>query len=129
MIFRARNGPFSKFKVTISISNTSPDVPLLNFIPKGTVILIGGDFTLMHDETRDYITIKYNQGHLKDFAVEALFEMEGNSYALLAADDITMVMQVEGEEGDQYLVGISDPVESQSILDAYQIAVKEAPAE
>src|SRR3954454_24545327 len=109
MIFRARNGPFSKFKVTISISNTSPNVPLLNFIPKGTVILIGGDFTMMHDETRDYITIKDNQGHLKDFAVEALFEMEGNSYALLAADDITMVMQVEGEEGDQYLVGISDP--------------------
>jgi uncharacterized protein YrzB (UPF0473 family) len=84
---------------------------------------------MMHDETRDYITIKDNQGQLKDFAVEALFEMEGNSYALLAADDITMVMQVEGEEGDQYLVGISDPVESQSILDAYQIAVEEAPAE
>jgi uncharacterized protein YrzB (UPF0473 family) len=84
---------------------------------------------MMHDEPRDYITIKDDQGNLKDFAVEALFEMEGNSYALLAADDITMVMQVEGEEGDQYLVGISDPVESQSILDAYQIAVKEAPAE
>lgn len=129
MIFRARNGPFSKNMVTISVSNASPDVPLLNFIPKGTVILIGGDLTMMHDETRDYITIKDNQGQLKDFAVEALFEMEGNSYALLAADDITMVMQVEGEEGDQYLVGISDPVESQSILDAYQIAVKEAPAE
>jgi hypothetical protein len=40
-----------------------------------------------------------------------------------------MVMQVEGEEGDQYLVGITDPIESQSILDAYQIAVEEAPAE
>ncbi|MFJ5762270.1 DUF1292 domain-containing protein [Neobacillus sp. NPDC093182] len=84
---------------------------------------------MMHDEPRDYITIKDDDGNLKDFAVEALFEMEGKSYALLAAEDETMVMQVEGEEGDQYLVGISDPVESQSILDAYQIAVKEAPAE
>jgi uncharacterized protein YrzB (UPF0473 family) len=84
---------------------------------------------MMHDEHRDYITIKDEQGNLKDFAVEALFEMEGRSYALLAAEDETMVMQVEGEEGDQYLVGISDRVESQSILDAYQIAVEEAPAE
>jgi uncharacterized protein YrzB (UPF0473 family) len=84
---------------------------------------------MMHDEPRDYITIKDDDGNLKDFAVEALFEMEGKSYALLAAEDETMLMQVEGEEGDQYLVGISDPVESQSILDAYQVAVEEAPAE
>lgn len=84
---------------------------------------------MIHDEPRDYITIKDNDGNLKDFAVEALFEMEGKSYALLAAEDETMIMQVEGEEGDQYLVGISNPVESQSILDAYQIAVEEAPAE
>jgi uncharacterized protein YrzB (UPF0473 family) len=83
----------------------------------------------MHDEPRDYITIKDDDGNLKDFAVEALFEMEGRSYALLAAEDETMVMQVEGDEGDQYLIGISDPDESQSILDAYQIAVEEAPAE
>jgi uncharacterized protein YrzB (UPF0473 family) len=84
---------------------------------------------MMHDEPRDYITIKDEQGNLKDFAVEALFDMEGRSYALLAAEDETMVMQVVGDEGDQYLVGISDPVESQSILDAYQIAVEQAPAE
>jgi uncharacterized protein YrzB (UPF0473 family) len=83
----------------------------------------------MHDEPRDYITIKDDEGNLKDFAVEALFEMEGRSYALLAAEDETMVMEVEGEDGDQYVVGISDPTESQSILDAYQIAVEEAPAE
>ncbi|MDM5326600.1 DUF1292 domain-containing protein [Neobacillus sp. CF12] len=83
----------------------------------------------MHDEPRDYITIKDDEGNIKDFAVEALFEMEGRSYALLAAEDETIVMEVEGVEGDQYLVGISDPTESQSILDAYQIAVEEAPAE
>lgn len=84
---------------------------------------------MAHDEPRDYITIEDDQGNLKDFSVEALFEMKGRSYALLAAEDETMIMQIEGEEGDQYLVGISDPSESQSILDAYQIAVEEAPAE
>lgn len=84
---------------------------------------------MIYDEPRDYITIKDEDGNLKDFAVEALFEMEGKSYALLAAEDETMLMQIEGDEGDQYLVGISNPVESQSILDAYQVAVEEAPAE
>lgn len=84
---------------------------------------------MRHDEPRDYITIQDDDGNLKEFAVEALFEMEGKSYALLAAEDETMLMQVEGEEGDQYLDGISNPVESQSILDAYQVAVEEAPAE
>ncbi|WP_419887453.1 DUF1292 domain-containing protein [Neobacillus niacini] len=84
---------------------------------------------MRQNEPRDYITIQDNDGNLKEFAVEALFEMEGKSYALLAAEDETMLMQVEGEEGDQYLVGISNPVESQSILDAYQVAVEEAPAE
>lgn len=83
---------------------------------------------MRHDEPRDYITIQDDDGNLKEFAVEALFEMEGKSYALVAAEDETMLMQVEGEEGDQYLVGISNPVESQSILDAYQVAVEEAPA-
>ena len=84
---------------------------------------------MSYDEPRDYITIKDDDGNLKEFAVEALFEMEGKSYALLAGEDETMVMQIEGEEGDQYLVGISNPVESQSILDAYQVVVEEAPAE
>ena len=83
----------------------------------------------MGDEPRDYITIEDDVGNRKEFAVEALFDMEDESYALLAAEDETIVMKIEGEEGNQYLVGISDPLESEAILDAYQIAVKEAPAE
>jgi uncharacterized protein YrzB (UPF0473 family) len=83
----------------------------------------------MHDEPRDYITIEDEEGKRKEFAVEALFDMEEESYALLAAEDETIVMKVEGEEGNQYLVGITNPSESQAILDAYQIAVEEAPAE
>ncbi|WP_026568634.1 DUF1292 domain-containing protein [Bacillus sp. UNC41MFS5] len=81
------------------------------------------------DEPRDYITIEDDQGNLKDFAVEALFDMENESYALLKAEDETIVMKIEGEEGNQDLVGINDPAESEAILDAYQIAVENAPAE
>lgn len=84
---------------------------------------------MKHDEPRDYITIEDDEGNRKDFAVEALFDMEDESYALLAAEDETIVMKVEGEEGNQYLVGITDPVESEAILDAYQIAVHESPAD
>jgi len=84
---------------------------------------------LMGDEPRDFITIEDKKGNRKEFAVEALFDMEEESYALLAADDETIVMKIEGEEGNQYLVGIEDPLESEAILDAYQIAVEEAPAE
>ena len=84
---------------------------------------------MMRDEPRDYITVEDVKGNRKEFAVEALFDMEEDSYALLAGEDETIVMKVEGEEGNQYLVGISDPAESEALLDAYQIAVKEVPAE
>ncbi|MCM3118406.1 DUF1292 domain-containing protein [Neobacillus sp. MER 74] len=84
---------------------------------------------MKRDEPRDYITIQDTQGNLKDYAVEALFDMEDESYALLKAEDETIVMKIEGEEGNQDLVGINDPSESEAILDAYQIAVEHAPAE
>ncbi|MBT2698730.1 DUF1292 domain-containing protein [Bacillus sp. ISL-40] len=84
---------------------------------------------MKHDEPRDYITIEDGHGNLKEFAVEALFDMEDESYALLNAEDETIVMKIEGEEGNQDLVGINDPSESEAILAAYQIAVEHAPAE
>ncbi|MED3562765.1 DUF1292 domain-containing protein [Bacillus xiapuensis] len=83
----------------------------------------------MPDESRDYMTIEDDQGNTNDFAIEALFDMGNESYALLSADDKTVVMRVKEEEGNQYLVGIDDPMESQSILEAYQIAVSHTPAE
>ena len=79
----------------------------------------------MRADDRDYITIADEKGRRKDYSVEALFDMEDESYALLKAQDETIVMKVEGEEeGNQYLLGISDPAESEAILDAYQIAVE-----
>ncbi len=80
----------------------------------------------MRADDRDYITIEDENGHRKDYAVEALFDMEEEYYTLLKAEDETIVMKVEGEEGNQYLLGISEPSESEAILDAYQIAVENA---
>jgi Protein of unknown function (DUF1292) len=83
----------------------------------------------MLDNHRDYITIEDEKGNRKDYVVEALFDMKEESYALLKADDETIVMKVEEDEGDQYLIGLSDPLESEAILAAYEIAVENAPAE
>ena len=80
----------------------------------------------MRDDERDYITVEDERGKQKEYAVEALFDMEEESYALLKSGTETIVMKVEGEEGDQYLLGISDPSESEAILDAYEIAVENA---
>jgi hypothetical protein len=80
----------------------------------------------MRADDRDYITIEDEEGHRKEYSVEALFDMKDEFYALLNAADETIVMKVEGEEGNQYLLGISDPAESEAILDAYQIAVENA---
>ncbi|RXT08043.1 DUF1292 domain-containing protein [Ammoniphilus sp. CFH 90114] len=80
-------------------------------------------------EVRDYITIEDEQGQEKQYAVEALFDMEDQSYALLTSEQETILMRVEGDDEDRYLVGITDEEESEAILSAYQIAVENAPAE
>lgn len=80
-------------------------------------------------EMRDYVTIEDDHGHEKQYAVEALFDMEDQSYALLSSEEETILMRVEGDDEDRYLVGITDEEESEAILSAYQIAVENAPAE
>ncbi|GIM46718.1 hypothetical protein DNHGIG_22670 [Collibacillus ludicampi] len=80
-------------------------------------------------EERDYITIEDEEGKEKAYAVEALFDMDDRSYVLLSSEHETLLMRVEGNGGDQYLVGITDPVERESILNAYEIAVDAAPAD
>jgi uncharacterized protein YrzB (UPF0473 family) len=80
-------------------------------------------------KVRDYITIKDEEGNEKQYTVEALLDMEDQSYALLSSDEETVIMRVEGHDGEQTLVGISDPDERDSILSAYQIAVDSIPAE
>ncbi|WP_227936328.1 DUF1292 domain-containing protein [Alkalihalobacillus deserti] len=80
-------------------------------------------------ETRDQITIEDENGRTKDYSVEALFDMENHSYALLSSDEDTILMRVEDEEDEQFLVGITDPEERDSILHAYEIAVDANPAD
>lgn len=78
---------------------------------------------------RDVIIVEDAQGHQQEFGIEGLLELDDQSYVLLASEDDTVLMKVEGEGDDQELVGIQDPELLQSLLDAYQIAVEAAPAE
>lgn len=81
------------------------------------------------NEERDQITIEDENGQTKDYSVEALFDMEDHSYALLSSNEDTILMRVEDEDDEQFLVGITDPVERDSILHAYEIAVDANPAD
>ncbi|WP_100408052.1 DUF1292 domain-containing protein [Bacillus solitudinis] len=74
-------------------------------------------------ETNDQITIVDDTGLEQDFLVEALFEMKGQSYALLSAEEDMLLMRVEVEQdNEQYLVDVSEQ-EIENILAAYEIAL------
>ncbi len=64
------------------------------------------------------------KGIEKQYAVEALFDMRNQTYALLQSNGEALLMRVENEKGEQYLIGLTDSEERDSILDAYQIAVE-----
>ncbi len=83
----------------------------------------------MEEEVRDSVTILDEEGNEKEYTIEALFDMEDQGYALIRNPDETLLMRIEDEDGEQYLVGITDDNEREAILDAYQIAVEAAPAE
>jgi uncharacterized protein YrzB (UPF0473 family) len=84
----------------------------------------------MNNEERDFVTIEDENGIEKQYAVEALFDMKEQTYALLQSNGETLLMRVEEDDNDeQYLVGLTNQQERESILDAYQIAVEAVPAE
>ncbi|KWU55785.1 DUF1292 domain-containing protein [Priestia megaterium] len=83
----------------------------------------------MRSRERDFITIEDERGIEKQYAVEALFDMRNQTYALLQSNGEVLLMRIEDEKGEQYLVGLTDPEERDSILDAYQIAVEATPAD
>ena len=83
----------------------------------------------MRSRERDFITIENEKGIEKQYAVEALFDMRNQTYALLQSNGEVLLMRVEDEKGEQYLVGLTDSEERDSILDAYQIAVEATPAD
>lgn len=84
---------------------------------------------MQNDTIRDLVTVVDDQGKERQFEVEALFEMNGESYAMLRNEDGTVIMKVEEQGEDQFLVGLDTDVEKSNLLDAYQIAVDAAPAE
>ncbi|WP_408007695.1 DUF1292 domain-containing protein [Pseudalkalibacillus sp. A8] len=87
---------------------------------------------MTNGQERDHITVEDENGEQKQFAVEALFDMEDSSYALLKSEEDmneTLVMQVKNEEDGQYLISIEDPDKKEMILNAYEIAVDANPAD
>jgi hypothetical protein len=82
-----------------------------------------------NDSIRDLVTVVDDQGIQRQFEVEALFEMNGESFAMLRDQKGTVLMRVEEQNGQQFLVGLDDEIEKSNLLDAYQIAVDAAPAE
>ncbi|OIJ19228.1 DUF1292 domain-containing protein [Anaerobacillus alkalidiazotrophicus] len=81
------------------------------------------------DAIRDQITIEDENGNMKDYNVEGLFDMEDNSYVLLSDDGETILMRIEDQDNEQFLVGITNPDERDSILTAYELAVEAEPTE
>ena len=55
--------------------------------------------------------------------------MEEKSYALLRSGDQTVLMRVIEDKAGQHLVQVSEQIEKESILDAYQVAIEASPAE
>ncbi|MBL0386021.1 DUF1292 domain-containing protein [Tumebacillus sp. ITR2] len=78
---------------------------------------------------RDVIVVQDAKGQELEYGVEALLEMNDQSYVLLVNEEDTLLMKVEGEGEQQELVGIPEPYVLESLLDAYSIAVEAAPAE
>lgn len=76
------------------------------------------------DYRLDQITIEDEDGETKEYNVEALFEMEDQSYALLSAGGELLVMRIEEYEDEQTLVGITDRDEKEAILSAYTLAME-----
>lgn len=77
-----------------------------------------------HFRERDYITIEDKDGDKREFSVEGIIHKGEETYALLKGDTDTVLMKVEDEGDEQYLVGIEDKDEVDSILSAYEIAVE-----
>ena len=81
------------------------------------------------DALRDLITIKGENGELLSYEVEALFDMEEKTYALLRSGNETILMRVDSDEKGQFLEKIYNQSEKDSLLDAFQIAVDASPAD
>ncbi|WP_323740399.1 DUF1292 domain-containing protein [Filobacillus milosensis] len=81
------------------------------------------------DDNKDIITIRDEIGDERDLIVEALFDMEEESYALLKDVNDTFLMRIDYEGDEQILVPIEDAEIRDSILEAYEIALDATPGD
>ncbi|MCM3664923.1 DUF1292 domain-containing protein [Mesobacillus subterraneus] len=82
-----------------------------------------------NDSIRDLVTVLDEKGNQRQYEVEALFEMNGETFAMLRDQEGTVLMRVEDQDGQQFLVGLNNEMDKSNLLNAYQIAVDAAPAE
>ena len=75
-------------------------------------------------QEKDLISIQDEQGNEKEFEVDALFDMEGDSFAMVTSTsgEETLVMRVEEDNGTQTLVSASEE-EVENLMDAYNLAI------
>jgi hypothetical protein len=83
----------------------------------------------MSIKLRDSITVTDESGIEIEYFVEALFDVDDESYALIQKEDEMFLMKIEEENGEQFLIGVSNESRSEDIIDAYHIAVEETIAD
>lgn len=72
---------------------------------------------------RSNVTIKDKEGNEKQYRVEAFFDLDDKSYALLTSKEEDLLMRIEGDE----LIELADNEEIKSILGSYQSIINSLP--
>ncbi|PIB40227.1 hypothetical protein AOA59_29535, partial [Pseudomonas sp. 2822-15] len=67
---------------------------------------------------QELITIKDDEGNERVFQVDAMFDMEGYTYAMITSGDETLIMRLEEDDGEQSLISATEE-EIENLMDAY----------
>lgn len=68
----------------------------------------------------DVITVVDEDGSETNFVVEGRFSIDDQRYIVIRNTDETWLMKVGEENGKQLLMAISNPIERERIMDAYE---------
>ncbi|MEQ6376948.1 DUF1292 domain-containing protein [Bacillaceae bacterium S4-13-56] len=78
----------------------------------------------MQEEVVEYIIIEDEEGNEEEYEVDAIIEMNGNSYILFSEADDLEIRKLVDDDGYQMLEQVSDS-EIDQIMSAYEEALKE----
>ncbi|MEQ6388341.1 DUF1292 domain-containing protein [Bacillaceae bacterium S4-13-58] len=78
----------------------------------------------MQEEVVEYIIIEDEEGNEEEYEVDAIIEMNGNSYILFSEEDDLEIRKLVDDDGYQMLEQVSDS-EIDQIMSAYEEALKE----